>query len=100
MKKIFLFVFSMFLVGCSSNTIPYCEKYEYKTEKEKTQMFLKNGRVYQEKNSNGIISSQRGLFTYQDNLLTIYIKNTTQEYKLDDKDLIATNQSNTSFKCR
>ncbi len=81
MKKVFL-CFLLLLTGCAGST-GLCNKYQYTSQQEKTTLFVqKNGYIEKETQKNNLFTAQKGLYTLQEDTLSVYIQNQTDEYKL------------------
>ena len=99
MKKYVLFLFLFSLTGCASNSLPYCEQYIYKTNDTITKLFLKDGTIQKETSSNNKSFSEDGLFTYEDQTINVFIKNSKETYSVKNNQLVSTNSANKVFKC-
>lgn len=99
MKKHLLLILAFFLTGCSTGSLPYCEEYETKTKFQTTKLFLKDGILQKEIKTKNNTQSQKGLFTFQDNTLNLFIKDKKETYHLEDKDLISITNPEKKFFC-
>ena len=77
MKKLILFS-CLFLSACAANDFPFCDKYTYmnKNNDVKTTLYVqKNGQMEKEIQTPRKTFSEKGLYTVQNDTLTMYIKN-------------------------
>lgn len=92
MKKLILVSF-LFLTACASNDLPFCKRYSYlnKNNDVKTTLYIqKNGQLEKEIQTPQKTFSQKGLYTVQNNTLSLYIKNKKEDYliKKDAESLV------------
>lgn len=99
MKKFSLCLLLFFLTGCASHSLPYCEKYENKTDQRITHLTLKDGFVQKNIKEKNKTQSSNGLFTVQENKLTIFIRDKKETFIIENKNLISTYNQQNNFKC-
>ncbi len=102
MKKLILFS-CLFLSACAANDFPFCEKYTYmnKNNDVKTTLYVqKNGQMEKEIQTPRKTFSEKGLYTVQNDTLTMYIKNKKETYLIqDDADVLFDLNTNRKLLC-
>ena len=102
MKKLILFS-CLFLSACSSDKFPFCHQYSYlnKNNEVKTSLYIqKNGQIEKEIKTPRKTFSQKGLYTVQNEILSLYIKNQKEDYLIkENADTLVDLKTNRPLKC-